>query len=73
MIENANAASSAPTESYHSYFIHISIILKTSNKMKVTIFMMTALALILTIGSASCNKKEGKGETPAGMHGIPTR
>jgi lipoprotein len=41
--------------------------------MKVTIFMMTALALILTIGSASCNKKEGKGETPAGRHGIPTR
>ena len=70
MIENASAVSSAPTESYHSYFIHISIILKTSNKMKVNIFMMTALALILTIGSASCNEKEGKGETPAGMHEV---
>ncbi|WP_257123094.1 hypothetical protein [Tannerella forsythia] len=41
--------------------------------MKVTIFMMTALALILTIGSAGCNEKEGKVETPAGRHGIPTR
>ena len=41
--------------------------------MKANISAMTVPTLILTIGSASCNKKEGKGETPAGMHGIPTR
>ena len=73
MIENASAVSSAPTESYHSYFIQISIILKTSNKMKANISAMTVPTLILTIGSAGCNEKEGKGETPAGRHGIPTR
>ena len=41
--------------------------------MKANISAMTVPTLILTIGSAGCNEKEGKGETPAGRHGIPPR